>query len=388
MNILQVTNFFCPSWEAGGPPRVAYEMSKELISRGHNVTVYTTDGFKSKLNVLRNEPVNVDGITTYYFENLSRYLAKKVNLTPYYAPIVALNQIKKFDIIHIHESTLLGFIVYHYAMKYNVPFIFQAHGSIPYLISSKKTYLGQIFNYLVERPILYNAKKVIALNKNEKMNYLKAGINEEKIAIIPNGLDLSNNYSECNKGSFRKEFGISLDEKIILYVGRLNQTKGLDILIEAFANLNEEQKNVKLILLGPDDGYENLLREKINKLNLDSKVIFTNFLSQEMKIKGFLNADVFVTPSFSGFPLTFLEACACGVPIVTTSEGDELEWINEVGFVTKYDANDLKGAITNILADNELKEQFRKHGYLLIQNEFNWNRIVDIIEKLYYSIIV
>ena len=51
MKILQVTNFFKPSWESGGPARVVYAISKKLIERGHEVTVYTTDGFKSKLDM-------------------------------------------------------------------------------------------------------------------------------------------------------------------------------------------------------------------------------------------------------------------------------------------------------------------------------------------------
>ena len=51
MKILQVTNFFKPSWESGGPARVAYGLSKKLIERGDEMTVYTTDGFKSKLDM-------------------------------------------------------------------------------------------------------------------------------------------------------------------------------------------------------------------------------------------------------------------------------------------------------------------------------------------------
>ena len=51
MKILQVTNFFKPSWKSGGPARVAYGLSKKLIERGHEMTVYTIDGFKSKLDV-------------------------------------------------------------------------------------------------------------------------------------------------------------------------------------------------------------------------------------------------------------------------------------------------------------------------------------------------
>jgi glycogen synthase len=64
MKILQVTDFFKPSWESGGPARVAYEISKKLIERGHEVTVYTTDGFKSRLDVEKNVPVDINGIKT------------------------------------------------------------------------------------------------------------------------------------------------------------------------------------------------------------------------------------------------------------------------------------------------------------------------------------
>src|SRR4030042_2636002 len=101
MKILQVTNFFKPSWESGGPARVVYEISRKLIEKGHEVTVYTTDGFKWRLDVEKNKPINVDGIRTYYFRNLSNFLAKKVFLTPYYLPFVARREIKNFDIIHI-----------------------------------------------------------------------------------------------------------------------------------------------------------------------------------------------------------------------------------------------------------------------------------------------
>ena len=73
MKIFQVTNFFKPSWEAGGVAKVAYEISKNLVNEGHEVTVYTTDGFKTKLNTVKNKPVNVDKINTYYFRNLSSF---------------------------------------------------------------------------------------------------------------------------------------------------------------------------------------------------------------------------------------------------------------------------------------------------------------------------
>ena len=71
MRILYVSSFFKPSWESGGITRASYEIAKKLVERGHEVTVYTTDGFKSRLPVETNKPVYVDGIRVYYFKNLS-----------------------------------------------------------------------------------------------------------------------------------------------------------------------------------------------------------------------------------------------------------------------------------------------------------------------------
>ena len=62
MKILHVTNFFKPSWDSGGPARVAYEITKKLVDDGHDVTVYTTDGYRSRLNIEKNKPVNVEDL--------------------------------------------------------------------------------------------------------------------------------------------------------------------------------------------------------------------------------------------------------------------------------------------------------------------------------------
>ena len=98
MKILQVTNFFKPAWETGGVTRVAYDMSKYLHELGHSVTVYTTDGGNKRLKVTKNRVTYIDGIKTYYFKNVSQYLAKSFNfVTPYYLTLILKKEINKFD---------------------------------------------------------------------------------------------------------------------------------------------------------------------------------------------------------------------------------------------------------------------------------------------------
>ena len=395
VKILQVTNFFKPSWESGGPARVAYEISKKLVERGHDVTVYTTDGFNVRLNVEKNKPVFVDGIKTYYFRNLSSYLARKAFFPiPYYLPIVARKEIKNFDIIHIHEHrTILASVVHHYAKRYNVPYILQSHGSVFPLFQKQllKNKCGQFLG----NDVLRCASRVIALNYNEAEQYKIMDVKNEKIIILPNGIDAFK-YANINNacGGFIKKYGIGRNKKLILYLGRLNKTKSIDLLINAFSDLSAKLDNTILILAGPGGDYQSTLEDLVRALNLNDKVLFTGFISDEEKRMAFIDSDIFVTPSFSGFPITFLESCACGTPIITTSIGDELGWIhNNVGYVVGNDKDELTDAMLNILTNESLRTQFGDKGKQLALTDFDWNNIInklennykDVLTKVYYN---
>ena len=386
MRILQVTKFFKPSWESGGPARVAYEISKELVERGHEVTVYTTDGFKWRLDVEKNKPVDVEGIKTYYFRNLSGYLAReKVFATPYYLSIVARKEIMNFDAIHLHEyGSMLAAVVCHYAKKYGIPYVLQAHGSHPLEINKKKRVAKRIWDTLFEDRIWSDASKVIALTKTEVENYKKRGIDGDKIEIVPNGIDIFEYNNLPESGEFRREYLIGDNEKIVLYVGRLNKTKSIDLLIKAFANISKKSNDVKLLLVGPDDGYQSVLEELIQTLKMGNNILFTGFVTNEEKMAAFVDADVFVTPSFSGFPVTFLEACACGTPIITTNNGDKLDWIHDkVGYVVEYDKDQLRDAMIKVLSDEELRRRFGEEGRKLVKEHFSWDKIIKKVEQIY-----
>jgi hypothetical protein len=92
MKVLHVCNYFKPSWDAGGVVRVCYDITRRLVESGHDVTVYTTNRYMKKVNVEPNRPVEVDGITVYYFDNLKRFLP--VEPFPYYMPVIACVQVR------------------------------------------------------------------------------------------------------------------------------------------------------------------------------------------------------------------------------------------------------------------------------------------------------
>jgi glycosyltransferase involved in cell wall biosynthesis len=137
--------------------------------------------------------------------------------------------------------------------------------------------------------------------------------------------------------------------------------------------------------VGPDDGYRAEL-EKIIKQQEIKNVIFTGLISDREKIESYVDADVFVTPSYSGFPVTFLEACACGLPIVTTDRGDELDWLdNRVGYVAGFNKEELAGAMLTILYDKSIRDRFSITGIEIARKDFNWDKIAKKFCQIYDS---
>lgn len=388
MRILQVTNFFKPSWEAGGPTRVVYEISKKLVDDGHEVTVYTTDGYKSRLDVEKNVPLNVDGIKTYYFRNLSSYLAKAMVLPiPYYAPLIIKENIKSFDIIHIHEyRTLLGVMVHYYAKKYNIPYVLQAHGTV--LPFFERQYLKNVFDILFGS-LLFDSKKLIALTENESEQYLMMKANKNQIEIVPNGINFLQYLDLPCKGLFKKKYSIKKEEKVVLYLGRIHKIKGIDLLVNSFSKLVQKFDNLKLVIVGPDDGYMSILNKQIESLNINDKVLFAGSLYDRDKLEAYVDADIYVLPSHSeGFPTTVLEACACGTPIII-SEGCRITDIveNKVGYVTSFEENDLCNLMFELLYNDELRNKFGNNGRKLVKEHFDWSIICKKIENLYLECI-
>lgn len=387
MKILQVTNFFKPSWEAGGVTRVVYEISKSLVNEGNEVTVYTTDGFKSRLKIIKNKVVDVDGINTYYFRNLFNYLSKNNITIPYYLPFIAVKEIKNFDIIHIHEHrTLLAVVVSYYAKKYNIPYIVQAHGSV--LPFFQKQELKKVFDIIFGNSMLHDASKVIALTKTEAEQYKKMGVDGDKIEIVPNGIDLSKYRNLPDKGIFRKKYGIQHNEKMVLYLGRIHRIKGVDLLVEAFSELVNKMEGVKLVIAGPDDGFLPTLKAKIEELNIGDRIVFIGPLYGRDKLEAYIDADVYVLPSvYETFPVTVLEACACGVPVIITDRCGIADFIDgKVGYVVKYDKYILQDTIFKVFYDEKLIRKFGVMGRDMVKENFNWIDLVGRLELIYETI--
>ena len=385
MKILQVVDFYKPSWEAGGITRVCYEISSRLANRGHEVTVYAMDGFKTRLDVPKNKPVDVDGIPTYYFRNISNLLTRNNFYTPYFLPFIAKKEIKNFDVIHIHTyRSTMAIFVYYYARKYKIPYVLQAHGSVPRIIEKKG--LKYLFDIFFGYKILRDASKVIAVSDVEVDQYVKMGVPREKIVVIPNGIDISSFNDLPEKGAFRKQYGIS-EKYIVLFLGRLHERKGIEFLINSFDELNDEIDDVVLVVAGYDDGYRAKAEIKINKLKLREKVKFTGFIDEIDKFAAYVDADVLVYPAiFEIFGLVPFEAIMCGTPVIVTDDcgcGDLVQDAGS-GCIVKYgDVNDFEDKMKWVIENPKKGGQMVKSGRKYIKENLAWDNVVKQVEEVY-----
>ena len=392
MKILHVAHFFYPCLSAGGVVNASYQIASKQ-SKDNDVKVLSTDSCKERLKFPNGHyDVDVDGIKVDYFRNLSnRFKLATMLDTPLMAPFRIRREIEGYDVVHIHEHRqTLAIIVSFLAHKQNIPYIVQAHGSV--LPFFQKEGLKNLFDKAFGFRILHNASCVFALTEVEKDQYLKMGVDEDKIEIVPLGINLEEYENLPDYGMFRSRFDIGNDEKLILFVGRLHEIKGLGLLIEAFKDLIhsktadlENESSIKLAIVGPDDGYLSKLEEKIMEYSLEKNVIIAGPLYNEEKQEALVDCDLFVMPSkYESFTTSGLEAMACGKPLVLTKNNHIHDWVDgNVGLACDDDEGSLREALEKMLFDNELALSYGENGKRLIEEKYNWDIINNQILEIY-----
>lgn len=379
MKILQVIQFF--SSNHGGSAVVPYELSKTLQKRGHEVTVLTTD-FQ-----LNNDFIDsLEGVEVIPFHcqlNIGGFLVSP-SMNKYLKENIA-----KFDIIHMHNfRTYQNIIVHKFAKKYNIPYILQAHGSVSRIIEKKS--LKYIYDVFYGNRLLKDASNVVAVSDVEVAQYLEMNVPLEKVAVVPNGIDVGSFSSLPEKGSFKKKHNIN-EKHMILFLGRLHEIKGIDFLIKSYAELIKERTNVILVLAGPDDGYLEKAKSLVEELTLNEHVKFTGFINGAEKLAAYVDADVLVYPSiFEIFGLVPFEAIMCGTPVIVTNDCGCGELIKESksGYLVEYDdVNSLKEKMKIILENPQKGNEFVSNGKKFIYEKLSWENIVKKMEDNYENCI-
>lgn len=376
MKILQVISRFNPL--LGGTVYVISNLSKHLVQLGHDVTILTTDTRFDDHFAHEVQKSGVKIVKLHAFFNVGLFI---------YSPDIKKwldGNIKDYDIIHLNAARAYqNNIVATYARRYNVPYVIQTHGSLPRIMKMRR--LKYLYDLVWGNSLLNNCVFFIALHRREEQQLIGIGIDKEKIEIVPNGFDLPEYIGLPSKGEFRKKYSISKNMQVILFLGRINEIKGIDLLVSAFADLILELENALLVIVGPDDGFMPNIKKQIHDLQIENNVLITGPLYGVEKVEAFIDSDLYVLPSiYETFPISVLEAFSYGVPVIITDRCGLADIIDKkAGYVVGYDKDQLKSAIIRTLRDNDLKRSFVEEGKRLVRNSFNWGVISREVEYIY-----
>ena len=370
IRILQTPVRFYPY--TGGVEKYVLNLSQELVNRGHSVKVVCADEPKSDLN-------EIDGINVQRLNYIGKISNTNITLGLFFTLLK-----ENFDIIHTHFPTPwsadISMIISFLKRK---PLILTYHNDA--VTAGKLSVLTEIYNR-VFLPLLLCRSAKILITQPEYINRSKYLYKyKNKIEVIPCGID-SNIYFQKNINKIPNQiFFLSVLDKYHTY-------KGLDCLIKAIKIVKTKIPDIRLIVGGSGDLVKNY-KFLAKKLELEKNVEFRGFIESDKLVDLYNQSELFVLPSTGiqeGFGIVLLEALACGTPVITTNIVGIAKEIkdNKCGIIIPCnDAEKLAQAIIRIIKNINLQKKMIIKGKLLIQDKYDWNKIVKMVENIYLEVI-
>ena len=208
------------------------------------------------------------------------------------------------------------------------------------------------------------------------------GIADNKISLLPNGVDCNHFKPQENKKELRKRFGIPADDSVLLSVGRLTTQKRPQILIDVFTSIQKERKNVTLCFAGKGE-----LLEETKNLAIQrglQKVIFLGYVDDKDLPSLYSCSDYYImTSNYEGAPLTLYEAMASGLPcIVSDIPNLDIVQKSNCGLVVNFD--DVESATEKILTYMEKNISEHSHNARdVAEKELDWGIIAKRYKELF-----
>lgn len=353
MNILHVVEDF--SYDSGGLRTVVERLNFHLNKQRAVSSC-----------ILSSKKEEEDDIETVQAENTWLYA------TNWKKEIQRILVQKQINIVHIHGIWMYPqFLIAKICVKQNIPFLVSTHGMYEPWLWKKGTIKKKLYYHLLTKKLFRKAKVVHAITPLESANLSKY-FESSKIVQIPNLID---------------EVSLKLtkqtsDEKYVLFLGRITKVKGLDILLKAFAALN--QNSFKLVIAGKFSDYKAELEKIIADLNIGNQVIFKGLVRGLEKQNLIQNAFVMVTPSYSEvIGMVNLEGGIHCTPVITTFQtGLDEGWSSNGGILIQPNVEELTAALKNVMQwDCQKRNQNGENLKNFVKQHYSWTtRVKDWIQ--------
>jgi len=393
MKLLCVIPAYWPAFQLGGPIFSVYNLNKTLAKKGVDVSVYTTNvGLDS--DVLVNQEVEIEGVklTYFTFSNLFEYLGT----TGWQFSLPLTRALKKnlklFDIIYIVAIWNYPIaITAHYCKHYQKPYVISPRGLLyPYATEKKSWKKWPYYQFIIKKALTGAAAIHYTTRDESQKCHLALGLNNPTL-IIPNGIDLSEFRNLPEREKLRQRYPVLKDKKVILFLGRINWKKGLDILVKAYSALVKDKDSVHLLIVGGDEGgYIRKVKRWVSDYGIEQRVTFTGILTGNEKLEAYAGSDIFVLPSYSeNFGIAAVEAMACGIPVIVTDRVGIFKEIkeNKAGIVVTPEAEALYKGINLLLDNPKLGIEMSANGRMFVEGHYDINKVAEMMIEAYDGLI-
>ena len=383
--------------EAGGQNVYVLHVGQALAQLGWQVDMFTRRSCSNQLNIVQHTPncrtirlkagpeefLGRDSLFDYLPEFIEEFLKFQLQ-EDYQYPIVHTNywlsawvgmQLKQFQpLIQVHTYHSLG------AVKY------RTISDIPPIATARLE---------VEKACLETAERIIATSPQEQEHLRQLVSTRGNVEIIPCGTEIEH-FGFVGRHFSRQQLSIPLSAKVVLYVGRFDSRKGIEILVRAIAKskfLKTNPADLQLIIgggsrPGNSDGDERARIEGIvNELGLSDCTVFPGRLSREILPIYYSAADVCFVPShYEPFGLVAIEAMASGTPVVASDVGGlQFTVVPQVTGLLVPPKNDaaFATAIDNILENQVWRDELGEFARKRVASNFSWHSVALKLSKLY-----
>ncbi|BAI60215.1 putative glycosyltransferase [Methanocella paludicola SANAE] len=385
MRVCLVNALFHPF--SGGIEKHMYELSRELVRQGVDVTVVT-----GRINGLP-EREDIDGV------DVRRVPCRAVRAPLIYPPPLVLSPLfyfrlgrlddeLGFDIIHLHNRFFIDFnMASVYARLKNKPFVMTAHNPRPKHVASAAGTLGVAYDWLIGRWPFILADRVIAVSDWTKHDIAKYGVDKSKIVTIHNGINVDS-YRPRGGGRARERYGVR--GNMLLFVGRMVPQKGIGYLLEAMPCVLRTHPGTKLVLVGRGSLCDGL-RRRARELGLDGNAVFSGYVEEDELKEAYGACDLFILPStVEPFGIVVAEAMASGKPVVCTDSGGVREIVDDgsSGFVVPPGSPEaLAEKINTLLSDARLRADMGLKGREAAERRLDWKLIAEKTKRVYEDVL-
>jgi glycosyltransferase involved in cell wall biosynthesis len=393
----------------GGLGTYAEYITREFVSMGHDVTVFTLNPGNLKtreivkgVEVHRPLIVNASNVfPMFVIDDLKKWgtnirLFNDIFIYNILSAAKFINSMLKkegcnYDVVCVHDwlSSIAGILVKN---ETKVPVAFHVH-STEWGRSGGQG--SEVVSYL-EWETAQKADRIITVSHAMQEDLVRHGWPKSKTSVVWNGVDPERyNPKNCKAEeveAVRNKYGIKPEEKMILFLGRLTWVKGIVNLVQAMPMVLGEFPNAKLVILGKGE-QQNDIVEAANRLGISKKVVFRfDFVPEKERILHYAAADVCVFPStYEPFGIVSLEAMAMAKPIIVGAQGvvGFREQVAPFGpdqngvHVNGGNPADIAWGLKEVLCDSERAKRWGENGRKRVLQYFTWRKAAEQTLEIY-----